>query len=113
MKTSAFDGSRNDKFSQVRFMRSAEKQIKEDHAELSRLCKGLKNGPMDKYHEEEALRLISWLKDDLALFKELRGRGIEGLCWGEIDAIEKDVQNKEISLGVNRDYLPERPPFPV
>jgi len=107
------EGLYNDTCYRVRCMRSMAAQIKEDHAELNRLWKGLENSPIDKYHEEESLRLISWLKGGLNLFKELRQRGIEGVCWGEIDAIEKDIQNKERILGLNRDCFTEKIPFPL
>lgn len=105
------DGLYDDRLYRIRYMRSILEQIREDHRELQRLCNNLKNGPMDKYHEEESLRLITWLKDGLNLFKGLMQRGIEGVCWGEIEDIERDIQNKERTLGLNADYPMERPPL--
>ena len=58
----------------------------------------------DKYQEAECMRLVCWLRHSLSLFKELKQRGIEGVCWGEIDEIEKDIQNKEKKLRLLTDY---------
>ena len=105
---------RNDIAYKIRCMRSLVGQIKEDHLELNRLWKRLEYGSSDNYDEEELLRLTRRLRDELNLFKELRQRGIEGVCWGEIEEIERDIQNKERTLGLTMDYDGEKPPsFPV
>ena len=113
MLNEKLDGLRNDSGYKIRCMKSLVDQIKEDHAELNRLCKRLEYGSTDNFDEEELLRLTRWLRDELNLFKELRQKGIEGVCWGEIEEIERDVQNKERTLGLNTDNLTEKPPFPV
>lgn len=99
MSDIAINGFYEDRVCRTRYMESILGQIREDHKELTLLCNMIKNGPLTKYCEDEFLRLISWLKVGLIIFKGLRQRGIEGLFSGEIDAIEKDVQDKERILG--------------
>ena len=57
MTTKISDGLCNDGLFRMRYMKSIADQIKEDHSELSHLWESSKNGPIDKYQEEECLRL--------------------------------------------------------
>ena len=92
------DNLYNDKSYRVRCMRSLLRQVTEDHDECNRLWKRLKRGATDIYEVEEFLRVFSWLKEGLNKLKELRIRGIEGISWGEIKNIEKDIEDKETQL---------------
>jgi len=82
----------------IRCMRSLARQIKEDYAEWNRLCEKLEKGPMELSEEEELLRVMCWLREGLNVFKELKKSGIEGVSWGEMEEIEKDVRIKENNL---------------
>ena len=46
------------------------------------------------------MRVFSWLKEELSVFEELRSKGIEGVTWGELEEIERDVKEKEMYLYV-------------
>lgn len=92
------DNLYNDKGYRVRCMKSLLRQVTEDHDECNHLWKRLKRGATDIYEVEEFLRVFSWLKEGLNTLKELRIRGIEGISWGEIKNIEKDIEDKETQL---------------
>ena len=77
-------------------MRSLSAQIEEDYNECNRLWKRFKNGPMELIEEENLLRVISWLREEINLFKELKQRGIEGVSWAEIEEIEREIKSKEM-----------------
>ena len=64
------------------------------------LWKGFKKGVVDKSEIEEIVRVLSWLKEGLNVFEELRTRGIEGVSWGEIKHIDEDVKDKEMNLKI-------------
>jgi hypothetical protein len=49
---------------------------------------------------EELVRVFSWLREEFSVFEGLRRRGIEGVTWGELEDIERDVKEKEMYLCV-------------
>jgi len=79
-------------------MKGLLKQIKEDHDECSRLWKRLENGAGNVFEIEELVKGQAWLKEELNTFKEMRDRAIEGISWGEIEHIEKEVKEKETKI---------------
>ena len=90
-----------DKGYRIRSMRSLAEQIKEDHKGLKRIWDRLVKGPIGRDDEEEFMRLISWLREGLNVYKEFKQRGIEGILWGEIEEIDKDIQDKERRFRLN------------
>jgi hypothetical protein len=88
----------------IRAMKSLIVQLREDHKDLNRKWKKFKEGVIaeekgkDKSKEEEILRILSWVKEGLRVLEELRKRGIEGVIWGEIEDIEKDIKDKEMII---------------
>ena len=87
-----------DKGYRVRCMKSLIRQIKEDYSECNRLWKIFDKGSINHLEIEELSRVISWVKEDLDTFKAFRNEGLEGVTWGEIKNIEKDVEDKEMRL---------------
>ena len=88
----------NDKGYRVRCMKSLIRQIKEDYSECNRLWKIFDKGSINHLEIEELARVISWVKEDLDTFKAFRNEGLEGVTWGEIKNIEKDMEDKEMRL---------------
>ena len=84
----------------IRCMEGLIVQLREDYAELNQLWKKLGKGAIDAYEMEELVRGFSWLREELSVFEELRRRGIEGVTWGELEDIERDVKEKEMYLCV-------------
>ena len=98
MKEYDLDDLYNGKGYRVRCMKSLVVQLREDHAYCSQLWERIKKGQIDKSEIEEFVRVLSWLKEGLNVFKDFGKRGIEGVSWGQIEDIEKDVEDKEMQL---------------
>ena len=79
-------------------MRSLVEQIKEDYAYFTRLWEKLEKGETDSSLIEDLSRVLSWKKESLNTFKEMKKRGIEGVSWAEVDNISKDIKDKEMNL---------------
>lgn len=92
------EGLWRDKGCRIGCVKSLGEQIRADHEEMSRLWKKRVNRSLDKSDEEEIGRLLSWLRQEIGLYRELGNRGIEGISLGEIEEIEKDVQDKEKAM---------------
>jgi hypothetical protein len=88
----------NDKGYRIRCIKSLIRQIKEDYSECKRLWKIFDKGSINHLEIEELARVISWVKEDLDTFKAFRNEGLEGVTWGEIECIERDVREKETKL---------------
>ncbi len=88
----------NEKGYRIRCMRCLVDQIKEDHARFSTLCKRLERGESDVSLIEELAKVLSWLKQGLNTFREMRKDQIEGVLWGDINRIDQDVKEKEMHL---------------
>ena len=82
----------------IRCMNVLIDQIRQDHAHLTVLWSRLETGTSDKADMEDIMRLLSWLKQGLSAFKELRKRGIEGVMYPDTEHIHKDVKDKEAAL---------------
>ena len=85
----------------IRCMEGLIVQIREDYAELKQLWKKLERRAVASSEMEELVRVFSWLREGLSAFEELRSRGIEGVTWGELEEIERYVEEKEMDLGSN------------
>ena len=92
------DGLQGNKGSRIRCVRSLIEQIKKDHEELNRLWKQRERGLGEESNEEEIGRVLSWLRQEIGLYKELGNIGIERISLGEIEEIEKDVKDKEKAM---------------
>jgi hypothetical protein len=79
-------------------MRSLVYQIKRDHAQLNGLFERFEAGENDLFLIEEIQKVLSWLGLELNTFKEMNKTGIEGLSWGEINIIDRDIKEKERNL---------------
>ena len=75
-------------------------QIRKDYAVLNQLWKKLERGAFASSEMGELLRVSSWFRKGLRVFHELRSKGIEGVTWGELEDIKRDVKEKEIYLCV-------------
>ena len=82
----------------IRCMESLIMQIREGHAKLNRVREMGEKVPRVEADMEDFVRVLSWLKQDLSLFKSLRKRGIEGIAWGKLEHIERDVKARELDL---------------
>ena len=82
----------------IRCMRSLVEQIKEDHARFSQMWLEFERGKADPVLMEELERVLSWLKQSLRAFRQMRKYGIEGVSCGEINGIEQDIRKKEMHL---------------
>ena len=98
MESNIQDGLWRDKGYRIRCVKGLGEQIRTDHEEMKRLWKKRVNGSLDKSDEEEIGRVLSWLKQEIGLYRELGNGGIEGISLGEIEEIEKDVQDKERAM---------------
>ena len=98
MNGDKMDNLYNEKDYRIRCMKNLVIQLKEDQAYCNRLWKRFKKGPGDKSEIEELVRVLSWLKKGINTFEELRKKGIEGISWGEIKKMEKDMEDKEIHI---------------
>ena len=104
MESDIQDGLWRDKGYRIRCVTSLREQIRADHDQLSRLWKKWKKESLDKSDKEDMVRLMSWLRQEIGLYKKLRNRGIEGISLGEIAEIEGEVNDKEkamMNLGNN------------
>ena len=79
-------------------MKSLMIQIREDHRELNRLWERFEKEPGDISEIDELVRVLSWLKEGLDVFEEVKKKDIEGLSWGELQSIKMDGRDKEIEL---------------
>ena len=82
----------------IRCMRGLVDQIKEDYTCFKTLFKRLERGEGDVSLIEELVRVLSWLKQSLNTFKEMRKDQIEGVLWGDINRIDQDMKEKEMHL---------------
>ena len=96
MDVNSLNNIYNESGYRIRSMHSLAEQVKNDFAELNRLMKKLSTGPLDICEMEQILKKIPWIKQGLNMLKKLRMIDIEGVIWGEIDKIEKDVEHIEI-----------------
>ena len=85
----------------IRCMEGLIVQIRKDYAELNQLWKKLERRAIAPSEMEELVRVFSWLRKGLRVFEELRSRGIEGVTWGELEDIERDVKEKEMDVKLN------------
>ena len=108
MEGRKLDGLENDKGYRFRSMRDLVDQIKEDHKGLKRIWDRLVKGPTSLADEEDCLRLICWLREELNVYRELRGKGIEGVLWGEMEEIEKDIKDKDRRFGLMPNSIYEK-----
>jgi len=82
----------------IRCMKCLIVQVREDHAELNRLWIKFRKGPGSISEIDELVRVLSWLKVGLDVFEGFKKEDIEGLFWGEIEDINRDVRDKEMEL---------------
>ena len=82
----------------IRCMRDLVDQIKEDYRCFKTLFKRLERGESDIFLIEELVRVVSWLKQDLNTIKEMRKDQIEGVIWGDINRIDREMKEKEMHL---------------
>ena len=94
------EGLYNNEGYKIRCMRDLVEQIKRDYAECKQIWARMETEAMDISKEDELIRVMSWLTEEIKVFNELGKRGIEGVLQGEIGDIEKDVKTKEIHLKV-------------
>jgi hypothetical protein len=88
----------NKKGYRIRCMRGLVDQIKEDYTCFKTLFERLERGEGDIPLIEELVRVLSWLKQGLNTFKEMRKDQIEGVLWGDINRIDRDMKEKEMHL---------------
>ena len=98
MRTQTREELSCDEVYRTRRMKSLMWQIKEDHAEADQLWKRLRKGKAELLEIEELVKALGRLKQGLDAFKGLRRAGLEGVLWGEIENIEKNVIDKEDDL---------------
>jgi hypothetical protein len=96
MDVNSLNNIYNESGYRIRCMHSLAEQIKSDFAELNGLMKKLNTGSLDICEMEQILQKIPWIKQSLYILKKLRIIDIEGVIWGQIGKIEKDVEHIEI-----------------
>ena len=79
----------------MRFIESLIAQTKKDYAELNQLWQKFDNNKIGDIEIDELLKKISWVKQELNIFKEFRNKDIEGVLWSDAEQIVKDLQVKE------------------
>ncbi len=79
----------------MRFIESLIAQTKKDYAELNQLWQKFDNNKIGDIEIDELLKKISWVKQELNIFIELRNKDIEGVLWSDAEQIVKDLQVKE------------------
>ena len=82
----------------IRSMSGLIAQIREDHKALQSLWKEFETGRIDIGHIDEIVKVLSWLRQETEVLTKLRNRGIEGISWGELHRIHKDIGIKENNL---------------
>jgi hypothetical protein len=91
-------GMLTDPQQRMSYMKTILIQVREDHHNLNRQWKELVQTPTDASKVEELIGTLSWLKEGLEVIHELTKDEIEGVQWGEIKYIKKDIRIKEEEL---------------
>ena len=68
--------------------------------ELNRLWERFEKGTVDVPGIDEAMRLMSSIREELRALEDLRKEDIEGVLWTGLDDIRRDLSHKEMSLGI-------------
>ena len=79
-------------------MWSLQDQIRNGYLKCCRLWEQLENGNISLAKEQELMKLVCWLKKDIELSKQLRGKGIEGVVGVDILDIEKKLSIKKLTI---------------
>lgn len=75
-------------------------QIRKDYKELTRLWQGFRRGTIDAPGIDEAVRLISYIREGLGALSELRRGDPEGVLWTGLDDMARDISDKEMGLRI-------------
>lgn len=67
------------------------KQIKKDYDECKERWKRIQKKIADISEAERILQVIAWIKTGIEELKEIQGSTIEGISWGEMNDIEKEI----------------------
>ena len=81
----------NDVGHQIRGQNVLINQIKEDYKECKKRWERIQKEVADISEAEKILQIIAWVKTGLSELKEIQGSTIEGVSWGEINKIEKEI----------------------
>lgn len=76
----------------TRYMRSLCEQIKRDHSYCIALWDKFEKGTITKLEEKEFLKVLSWLGNGINTFNRLQQVGIEGVLWGNLEHIKRDLK---------------------
>jgi len=66
-------------------------QIKNDYKQCKNLWERVEKEIIDISETERILQIIAWVKAGIEELKEIQGSQIEGISWGEMNNIEKEV----------------------
>jgi len=68
--------------------------------ELNRVWERFEEGTIDVPGIDEAVGLISSIREELRALEDLRREDIEGVLWTGLDDIRRDLSDKEMGLWV-------------
>ena len=94
----------SDRRYRMRFVRSLIEQIKSDHADLIRLREKVCAGHISGAEAEEFEQILCWLRQGIREYYRIKSNDMEGVLWGEIEQIEKDImENNNGGCGLRRE----------
>ena len=79
-------------------------ELKSDYKAVVDLWAQMQKRGWDMTDMDRLLQRIAWVKTDMEALRGLQKDQIEGICWGEMDGIEREIhfiQNK-IRIRINR-----------
>lgn len=76
---------------QIRDQNALISQIKEDYKECKKRWERVEKGNIDISEAEKILQIIAWIKTGLTELNEIQGSTVEGISWGEINEIEREI----------------------
>ena len=82
----------------IRCMKSLVEQVRIDYREFNKLRRICKKDEENIGVAKELTRRLCWIKQGLNVLNALGQGTIEGVLWGELEEIEKDVMNKKFDL---------------
>lgn len=82
---------RNDLAGQIRDQKVLATQVRQDYRQCRELWNQVENEISDISEAEKILQQIAWVKTGIEAINELKRNTIEGVNWGELEKIERDV----------------------
>lgn len=90
----------NDKGHKIRHIKNIIEQIKRDFSDLNGLMERLKSGIINSSEIQGMTQKISWIKQEINMLEKLNSKNIEGILWGEMIGIKKNIIDMEMNIKI-------------